>query len=76
MLAHVARRYQKPEFGLDHTVIDSEAVAVSEEIVAERPFCRLLSLKRRPSITRRCCGGARCPATCTLLSDTVRTHAA
>lgn len=46
LLARVARRYEKPEFGLGHTVIDGETVAVSEEIVAEKPFCRLLRFKR------------------------------
>ena len=46
LLARVARRYEKPEFGLGHTVIDGEAVAVSEEIVSEKPFCRLLRFKR------------------------------
>ena len=46
LLARVARRYEKPEFGLGHTVIDGEAVAVSEEIVSVKPFCRLLRFKR------------------------------
>ncbi len=46
LLARVARRYEKPEFGLGHTVIDGETVAVSEEIVAEKPFCRLLRFNR------------------------------
>lgn len=46
LLARVARRYEKPEFGLDHTEIDGKAVAVSEEIVAEKPFCRLLRFRR------------------------------
>ena len=50
LLARVARRYEKPEFGLDHTVIDGETVAVSEEIVAEKSFCRLLRFKRATAL--------------------------
>ncbi len=46
LLARVARRYEKPGFGLQQTLIDGEAVAVSEDIVAEKPFCRLLRFKR------------------------------
>ncbi|MCZ7653299.1 MAG: hypothetical protein M5R42_01985 [Rhodocyclaceae bacterium] len=38
----------KAEFGLDHTVIDGEAVAVSEEIVAERPFAGCCAKRATP----------------------------
>ena len=41
LLARVARRYEKPEFGLGYTEIVGEAVTIHEEIVAEKPFCRL-----------------------------------
>ena len=50
LLARVARRYEKPEFGLGHTVIDGETVAIHEEIVAEKPFCRLLRFKRATTL--------------------------
>ncbi|MFI5011915.1 MAG: polyhydroxyalkanoate depolymerase [Hyphomicrobiales bacterium] len=40
------RRYEKPEFGLASTVVDGETVAVTEEIVWERPFCRLIHFAR------------------------------
>jgi poly(3-hydroxybutyrate) depolymerase len=40
------RRYPKPEFGIAHTVIDRALVRVSEEVVWERPFCRLVHFKR------------------------------
>ncbi len=46
LLARVVRRYEKPAFGLDHTVIDGETVAVREEIVAAKPFCNLLRFRR------------------------------
>lgn len=40
------RRYAKPAFGLDETVVNGETVAVTEEIVWSRPFCNLLHFKR------------------------------
>jgi poly(3-hydroxybutyrate) depolymerase len=47
LFERVTRRFGKPGFGLDVTEIDGKAVAVEEEIVAERPFCNLLHFKRR-----------------------------
>lgn len=46
LLARVARRYEKPEFGLAHTLVDGRDVAVTEEVVAAKPFCRLLRFRR------------------------------
>jgi poly(3-hydroxybutyrate) depolymerase len=40
------RRYCKPAFGVTHTLVDRTAVRVSEEIVWEHPFCRLVHFKR------------------------------
>ncbi len=40
------RRYLKPSFELPVTAVDGATVAVTEEIVWERPFCRLLHFKR------------------------------
>ena len=40
------RRYPKPEFGIDHTLIDRVPVRVTAEAVWERPMCRLLRFKR------------------------------
>ena len=42
----VTRRYGKPEFGLDETVVDGNKVAVTEEIVRRKPFGSLLHFKR------------------------------
>ena len=36
----ITRRYEKPEFGLATTVVEGETVAVTEEIVWERPLDR------------------------------------
>jgi poly(3-hydroxybutyrate) depolymerase len=37
---------EHPGFGIDNAVVDGEEVAVSEEIVASHPFCRLLHFKK------------------------------
>ena len=36
------RRYDKPTFGLGTTTVDGQEVAVHEEVVWARPFCRLM----------------------------------
>src|SRR6516165_3155805 len=40
------RRYEKPEFGLATTRVGDDTVAVNEEIVWDRPFCRLIHFAR------------------------------
>ena len=40
------RRYEKPEFGLATTVVEGEMVAVTEEIVWQRPFGRVIRFAR------------------------------
>jgi poly(3-hydroxybutyrate) depolymerase len=40
------RRYEKPTFGLPSTVVDGLPVTVTEEVVWQRPFCRLVHFKR------------------------------
>ncbi|MEM9222454.1 MAG: polyhydroxyalkanoate depolymerase [Pseudomonadota bacterium] len=46
LFERVTRRYGKPEFGIETTVIDGYEVPVCETVVWERPFCRLLHFKR------------------------------
>jgi len=46
LFERVTRRFGKPEFGLKETKIDGKTVAITEEIVAEKPFCQLLHFKR------------------------------
>lgn len=48
------RRYEKPEFGLATTTTANGPVAVSEEIVWQAPFCRLIHFKRDVSGEKRC----------------------
>ncbi|MHA1523305.1 MAG: polyhydroxyalkanoate depolymerase, partial [Alphaproteobacteria bacterium] len=40
------RRYAKPEFGITQVEIDGKTVAVRENIVWQKPFCRLLHFER------------------------------
>ncbi|WP_108662419.1 polyhydroxyalkanoate depolymerase [Acuticoccus kandeliae] len=42
----LTRRYGKPEFGIETVEVDGVTVDVEEEVVWERPFCRLLHFKR------------------------------
>lgn len=46
VFAHSTHPYGKPAFGLDMTMIDGQAVAITEEIVVDRPFGRLLHFRR------------------------------
>ncbi len=49
VFAHAAAPRGKPDFGLDTTVIDGVSVAVSEEIVARKPFGQLKRFVRAVS---------------------------
>ncbi len=40
------RRYSKPDYGIAGTRIGGRTVSVSEQVVWETPFCRLLHFKR------------------------------
>ena len=43
---HNTRRFDKPAFGHTQTIIDGEAVAVSEEVADRRTWCDLLHFRR------------------------------
>ncbi len=43
------RRYGKPEFGLNETVVNGVRVPVREQVVWERPFCRMVHFERMVS---------------------------
>ncbi len=40
------RKFGRPDFGLDTTMIDGKSVTVTEVDVLEKPFCKLLHFKR------------------------------
>ncbi|MGD0633201.1 MAG: polyhydroxyalkanoate depolymerase [Beijerinckiaceae bacterium] len=46
MFERLTRRYGKPAFGLSRTSIDGQEIAVEEEVVWSKPFCRLLRFRR------------------------------
>ncbi|QRM43626.1 polyhydroxyalkanoate depolymerase [Rhizobium sp. BG4] len=46
MFERTTRRYGKPEFGLNETVVGDKTVKVREEIVWSRAFCNLLHFSR------------------------------
>lgn len=47
------RRYEKPVFGLTETQVGARAVPVAEEVVWERPFCRLIHFRRDMPVASR-----------------------
>jgi poly(3-hydroxybutyrate) depolymerase len=46
LFERLTRRYGKPTFGFESTSINGDRVAISEEVVWERPFCRLIHFAR------------------------------
>ncbi len=46
MFERVTRRYGKPAFGFTETVVEGQTVPVTERVVSERPFCRLIAFDR------------------------------
>ena len=49
LFERVTRRYGKPIFGLERTTIAGTLTRVDEQIVWERPFCKLLRFARTPT---------------------------
>lgn len=47
LFERMTRRYGKPIFGLDYTVVGDVEVEVVERVVWERPFCRLVHFERQ-----------------------------
>lgn len=46
MFERTTRRYGKPEFGIEKTVVDWKEVPVTERIAWSRPFCDLIHFER------------------------------
>ena len=58
LFERTTRRYGKPAFGLHDDLVDGERVPVTERVVWERPFCRVISFDRvlrRPKAAARSC---------------------
>ncbi|WP_181708199.1 polyhydroxyalkanoate depolymerase [Chthonobacter rhizosphaerae] len=47
------RRYGKPSFGLDATVVGGVRVPVTEKVVWHKPFCRMIRFERAVPASRR-----------------------
>jgi poly(3-hydroxybutyrate) depolymerase len=80
LLHRIGKHYEKPEFGLRTTVVNGVEVGVHEEVVVDKPFCKLLHFKR--ALTGKSNGRGKDPTVlvvaplsghhATLLRDTVR----
>jgi poly(3-hydroxybutyrate) depolymerase len=46
LFERTTRRYSKPDFGLPTTLVEGDRVAVTERIVWQQPFCRIISFDR------------------------------
>jgi poly(3-hydroxybutyrate) depolymerase len=46
LMHRLAKEYEKPEFGIRTATVDGVEVAVQEQVVITKPFCRLLRFKR------------------------------
>lgn len=83
LFVRVTQRYHKPEFGISEVLIGGKAVAVSEAVALDKPFCKLLHFRRDPGARRGSHTGRADPRVllvaplsghhATLLRDTVRT---
>jgi poly(3-hydroxybutyrate) depolymerase len=47
MIERGTRHFGRPDFGLTETVIDGKKVEIVENIVVEKPFCRLVNFQRK-----------------------------
>ncbi len=54
LFERTTRRYGKPEFRLSETEVDGKKVAVTEDVVWERPFCSLIHFRRDLPKDRPC----------------------
>jgi len=46
LMHRLSKEYEKPEFGITSVKVDKVDVAVQEQVVIVKPFCRLLRFKR------------------------------
>lgn len=53
LFERTTRRYGKPDFGLDKTVVDWKTVPVTEKVAWKRPFCNLIHFQRDLPAGRR-----------------------
>ena len=52
---NITRRYRKPEFAIRETSVHGRTVAVREEVVVAKPFCRLVHFARDEAVIGERC---------------------
>jgi len=72
LFSNLTRRYGKPEWGIDHVLIDGHDVRVSIIEDWASPWCRLLRFQRDPSDLRR--AGRKAPAPAVLVVAPLSGH--
>ncbi|QJR15774.1 polyhydroxyalkanoate depolymerase [Usitatibacter palustris] len=46
LMTRITQRYERPDFGIDSVVVGRKTLAVTEEFVLDKPFCRLLHFRK------------------------------
>jgi poly(3-hydroxybutyrate) depolymerase len=46
LLERVTHRYGKPEFGIEHTIVNGKQVTIYEHVIKDKPFCRLIHFEK------------------------------
>jgi polyhydroxyalkanoate depolymerase len=46
MFVRLMRRYPKPAWGIDEALVNGERVAITREVVIDKPFCQLLHFRK------------------------------
>ena len=46
VFVRLMRRYPKPKWQIDHTMINGERVAVTRDVAVDKPFCQLLHFRK------------------------------
>lgn len=47
LMYRIGKDYKKPSFNIDSTTINGHFVGIAEEVVASRPFCKLLHFRKQ-----------------------------
>lgn len=50
LMERATRRYIKPEFGIERTSINGKRYDIEEEMVSEKPFCKLLHFRKTEEV--------------------------
>jgi len=53
LMYRLGKTYEKPPFGIRSTVVNGRRVGLTEEILQERPFCKLLHFRKNVSSNER-----------------------